>query len=245
MGNACRVQEQPAYLLHYRPFRDSSLLLDVFSRDHGKLALVARGARSANSRLKGVLRPFMPLSISWLLRTDLGTLIGAELQGAPMTLSGDSLLAGYYVNELIMHLLHRHDAQAEVFAAYEQTVALLAAAEDPAPVLRLFEIELLRLMGYALNFAHEAISHEELDEHSYYEYRAEQGPVKVRHDDGPMVFSGAMLIAIREQQFDRQPVLRNAGRLLRQVIAHHLGGRELKSRKVLLELHRARDSASE
>lgn len=241
MSTARRVQEQPAYLLHHRPFRDSSLLLDVFSRDHGKLTLVARGARAAKSRLKGLLRPFMPLRVSWLLRTDLGTLTGAELDGQPTTLHGDSLLSGYYVNELILHFLHRHDPQPEAFAAYKETVRHLAVAATPAPILREFEIELLRLLGYALNLEHEAVTGVDLERSQHYEYRAEQGPVKVSRDSGPMVFSGELLLGICAQQFEDLDVLHAATRLLRSVIAHHLGGKELKSRRVLVDLHRARD----
>ena len=240
MSSSRRVQQQPAFLLHQRPFRDTSLLLDVFSRDHGKLALVARGARAQKSRLKPLLRPFMPLQLSWLLRSDLGTLTGAELDGQPWTLSGDALMSGYYLNELILHLLHRHDPHPEVFEAYAQTIARLAASEDPAPALRVFEIELLKLLGYEPSFGHEAVTHDEIDPAAHYEYRAEQGPVRVGRESGPMVFSGELLIAIREHRFDDAKVLRSAGRLLRNVIAHHLGGKELKSRKVLVDLHRSR-----
>lgn len=240
MSNPRRVQLHPAYLLHHRPFRDSSLLLDIFSQDHGKLALVARGARSQKSRLKPLLRPFMPLRLSWLLRSDLGTLTGAELDGQPLTLTGDALMSGYYLNELILHLLHRHDPQPEIFAAYGQTIVRLAASEDPAPVLRVFEVELLKLLGYALIFGHEAVSHDEIDPAANYEYREEQGPVKVSRESGAMVFTGETLIGIREQRFDDSDVLRAAGRLLRNVIAHHLGGKELKSRKVLVDLRRGR-----
>jgi DNA repair protein RecO (recombination protein O) len=240
MSSPHRVLQHPAFLLHHRPFRDTSLLLDIFSRDHGRFALVARGARSQKSRLKPLLRPFMPLQLSWLLRSDLGTLTGAELDGPPLTLSGDALMSGYYLNELILYLLHRHDPQPEVFAAYGQTIQILAAAEDPAPVLRVFEIELLKLLGYAATFGHEAVTHEAVDPAAHYEYRPEQGPVKVSRESGEMVFSGAMLIAIREHRFADADVLRSAGRLLRNVIAHHLGGKELKSRKVLVDLHRSR-----
>lgn len=240
MTTTRRVQQQPAYLLHYRPFRDSSLLLDVFSRDHGKVALVARGARSAKSRLKGVLRPFMPLRLSWLTRSELGTLTGAELDGQPLTLTGDGLLSGYYLNELIMQFLHRHDTQAEVFAVYRHAVRELAATATPAPVLRDFEMELLRLIGYALNFERDATSAENIEADAFYEYRAEQGPVRVSRDTGSMVFSGNQLIAIREHRYDEPDVLRAANRLLRSIINHHLGGRELKSRKVLVDLHRGR-----
>ena len=236
-----RVQLQPAFLLHHRPFRDSSLLLDVVSRDYGRLALVARGARSAKSRLKGILRPFMPLRLSWFLKSDLGTLTGAELGGAPRALSGDALLSGYYLNELLLKLMHRHDPQPDVFAAYERTIDRLTAARDPSPALRRFEIELLRLTGYALNLDHESASGTALSHTAFYEYRVEEGPVVVQRESGPMVFSGRLLDAIRNQRFDEPEVLRAAGRLLKHVIAHHLGGRELKSRRVLVDLHRSRD----
>jgi len=240
MSAARRVQLQPAFLLHHRPFRDSSLLLDVVSRDFGRLALVARGARSSKSRLKGILRPFMPLRLSWFLKSDLGTLTGAELGGAPRALSGDALLSGYYLNELLLKLMHRHDPQPDVFAAYERTIGRLAAAHDPAPALRQFEIELLRLTGYALNLDHEATSGAGLADDAFYEYRVEEGPVVVQRESGPMVFAGRLLGGIRDERFGEPEVLRAAGRLLKHVIAHHLGGRELKSRRVLVDLHRSR-----
>ncbi len=234
-----RVEQQPAFILHHRPFRDTSQLLDVISRDHGKLALVARGSRGARSRLKGVLRPFMPLSMSWVMKSDLGTLTGAEVNGAPLSLTGDALLSGYYVNELLLHFLHRHDTQPEVFDAYGKTVrALAAAGDDVAPCLRRFEIELLRDIGYALNLDYVYGSTEPLQEDRYYEYRVEQGAVAVSRSEGRMVFSGAMLTAIGEQRFSEPQVLRAASRLLREVIAFHLGGKELKSRKVLKEMRR-------
>jgi DNA repair protein RecO (recombination protein O) len=239
MSSQRRVQQQAAFILHHRPFRDSSRILDVLSREHGKLALVARGSRGARSRLKGVLRPFMPLSISWFMKSDIGTLTGAEVNGAPLRLSGDALLSGYYVNELILHFLHRHDPQPAVFDAYAQTIRSLAAAgDDVAPCLRQFEVELLRQVGYALNLDHEYGSGIALDAQQHYEYRVEQGPVAVSRAEGHLVFRGEMLAAIAAQRFQEPEVLRAAGRLLREVIAFHLGGKELKSRKVLLDIHR-------
>ena len=234
-----RVQQQAAFILHHRPFRDSSQILDLISRDHGKLAVVARGSRGAKSRLKGVLRPFMPLSMSWVIKSDLGTLTGAEVQGAPLRLTGDALLAGYYVNELVLHFLHRHDPQPEVFDAYAQTIQALAASGAAiAAVLRQFEMALLRHSGYALNLDHEAGSGGDLDPRQNYDYRVEQGAVPVSRDEGPMVFNGKTLAAIAAQRFDDPAVLRAANRLMREVIAFHLGGKELKSRKVLLEMRR-------
>jgi len=180
----------------------------------------------------------MPLSMSWLLKSDLGTLTGAEVHGAPLSLSGDALLSGYYVNELLLHFLHRHDPQPDIFDLYAQSIQSLAAAQSIAPCLRQFEIELLRQIGYALNFEHESTTQQALQSHQYYEYRVEQGPVEASKNEGSLVFSGAMLTAIGAQEFDDPDTLRAANRLMREVVSFHLGGKELKSRKVLLEIHR-------
>lgn len=239
-----RIDQQAAFILHHRPFRDTSQILDVISREHGRLALVARGSRGQKSRLRGVLRPFLPLSLSWVQRSDLGTLTGAELRGGPLQLNGNALFAGYYVNELLLHFLHRHDPQPEIFELYVQTVNSLCAADNVAPCVRQFEIELLSQLGYALNLEHEAGSQAPLQATSNYEFRFEQGPVRVERSTGPLVFSGATLTAIAAGDFNNPTILSAANRLLRGVIGFHLGGKELKSRKVLLELHRQRSSAS-
>ncbi len=180
----------------------------------------------------------MPLQMSWLIRSDLGTLTAAEMDGPPMALSGDALLAGYYVNELLLHLLHRHDPQPEIFAAYARAIDGFARRSDLSACLREFEIVLLRNLGYALVLDHEAQTFAPLRTDAIYEYRVEQGPVPVSHGEGPKTFSGEMLLAIGRQDFTQPEVLLGAARLMRDVIAYHLGGRELKTRKVLLELRR-------
>lgn len=246
MTTARRIHNEPAWLLHRRPFRDSGQILDVLSRDHGRLAVVARGSRSASSKLRGILRPFLPLQLSWVIRSDLGTLTGADMNGAPISLSGDALLSGYYVNELVLKLVHRHDPQPDIFAAYAKTIARLAASEDVAPHLRQFEIELLRILGYALNLDHDTETQEPLRPDGHYEYRAGEGPVPM-HDGsrkGPLLFTGAELLAIRQRQFADADVLRHANNLLRHVIAYHLDGNELKSRKVLRDLRRTMKNES-
>ncbi len=235
-----RVQQQYGWILHHRPFRDTSQILDILTRDHGRIAVVARGSRAAKSRLAGVLRPFLPLRISWVAKTDLGTLTGAEAAGAPTPLRGDALLSAFYVNELVLNFLLRHDPQPEIFELYSAAVRRLGSSENVAASLRSFEIEFLSLLGYAVNLDHEAASHDDVDPDKHYDYRVEQGPVQVERDDGPLVFRGSTLQAIAAQEFDNADVLRAAGRLLRHVVAHHLGGRELQSRKVLLEVHRGR-----
>lgn len=239
MTTSRRVEHAAAWVLHHRPFRDTSRILDIFSREHGRLSLVARGARAAKSRLKGILRPFTPLSMSWVSRSDLGTLTGAELAESPLSLSGDALLSAYYVNELLLKLVHKHDPQPGIFDLYSEIIATLASASEVAPALRRFEMELLSMLGYELNLQHDADSHQELVVDQYYDYRPGHGPVPGADLQGRMSFSGAELLAISAQDFAHTQVLQNAGRLFREVIAFHLDGKELKSRKVLLEIRRS------
>ena len=240
MSNPGRVQQQPAYILHRRPFRDSSQILDILTREHGKVAVVARGSRGSKSRLAGVLRPFLPLRVSWVAKSDLGTLTGAEAAGAPSGLRGDALLSAYYVNELMLHFLHRHDPQPEIYELYAQAIQALCGASNVAACLRHFELEFLSLLGYAVNLDREAGTETDVDPDRNYGYRVEEGPVPVERSEGTLVFSGATLLAIAAGQFDDAEVLRAANRLLRDVVSHHLGGKVLQSRKVLLEVHRGR-----
>lgn len=233
-----RVQNEPAWLLHHRAYQDSSRILEILSRHHGRLSLVARGSRSGKSRLKGILRPFLPLHLSWVSRSELGTLTGAELRGAPIALHGDALLSGYYANELLMLLLHRHDPQPDIFTAYGTTIESLSGGRDVPVKLRTFEMELLRLLGYALNLDHDTETQAPLAAEGQYLYRPEQGPVAAHDRPGLMTFSGRELIAIRDRDFSRPETVLSAARLLREVIAFHLGGRELKSRKVFREMRR-------
>lgn len=244
MSSQRRVQQQPGYILHHRPFRDTSQLLDIVTRDHGKIAVVARGSRGSKSRLAGVLRPFLPLRVSWVAKSDLGTLTGAEAAGPPAGMMGDAMLSAYYVNELLINFLHRYDPQPEIFALYETIIRALVTTENVAASLRSFELELLSLLGYAVNLHQQFDSHEALLDEQHYEYRMEQGAVPVDRSEGAMVFKGATLTAIAAQQFEQPEILRAASRLLREIIAFHLGGKELKSRKVLIEVHRGRIAPS-
>lgn len=243
---AKRVYNEPAWILHHRPFRDTSQILDILSRDHGRLAVVAKGSRGAKSKLRGILRPFLPLQVSWVIRSDLGTLTGAEMNGAPLSLTGDALISGYYVNELILKLTQRHDPLPDIFSIYGKTIERMVGSGNVAPSLRQFEMELLRMLGYGLNLDHDTETLKPLRAEQRYEYLAEEGPVPVDGDkhDRPLVFTGAELAAISEQQFTDRNVLRNATSLLKHVIAYHLGGKELQSRKVLKEMMRTMQKES-
>ena len=180
-----------------------------------------------------------------MAKSDLGTLTGAEANGPPLGLKGDALLSAYYVNELLLSFLHRHDPQPEIFELYSQTIPDLCINADIAACLRNFELELLSLLGYAVSLATVAGTNEDVDPEQYYEYRVDQGPVPVARSEGPLVFRGATLHAIAAREFADADVLRAANRLLRAAVTHHLGGKELKSRKVLREVHRGRIAPSQ
>ena len=139
--------------------------------------------------------------------------------------------------------MHRHDPHPEIFDLYAATVTRLSAQTDVAPVLRQFEMELLRLLGYALNLEYESESHAVLQPEKCYEYRPEQGPVEAMDREGSIVFTGSQLEAIANQEFSDADTLQCAGRLLRHVIAHHLDGKELNTRKVLRELKKSNKPA--
>lgn len=240
MSSQRRVQQQPGYVLHHRPFRDTSQILDIVTRDHGKVAVVARGSRGSRSRLAGILRPFLPLRVSWVAKSDLGTLTGAEAAGPPAGMVGDAMLSAYYLNELLINFLHRYDPQPEIFALYERVLPALVGNSNVAAILRSFELEFLSLLGYAVNLDHPFDSQQKLVAEQNYEYRMEQGPAPVDRPVGGMVFRGQTLTAIASEEFDEPDVLKAANRLMREIISFHLGGKELKSRKVLMELHRGR-----
>ena len=202
MINQRRVQQQPGYVLHHRPYRDTSQLLDILTRDFGRIAVVARGSRGPRSRLAGILRPFLPLCVSWVARSELGTLTGAETAGRPIGVSGDGLLAAYYVNELLLFFLHRNDAQTEIFSLYETVIKALNGSRNVAADLRAFELELLGLLGYAINLQHAFGDRDELRADRYYQYRMEKGLSPVEPTAGKLTFSGSVLKRIDAGDFD-------------------------------------------
>jgi DNA repair protein RecO (recombination protein O) len=225
-----RIQQQPAYVLHPRAYRETSLILEVFTRDHGRAAMVARGAKSPKSKWRNLLQPFRPLLIGWTARSDLGTLTSADQVAAPPSLHGEALYCGIYVNELLMRLLHRGDPHSDVFDRYRQVLAALAAGEPPQPVLRLFEKNLLEAVGYGLILDHEYKTQEPINDDDWYDYRPDRGPVRVSKQSEGMkgLVSGKSLSALKAEQLadENLPELRS---LMRKVISYHLGGKPLAS----------------
>lgn len=224
-----RVSLQPAFILHTRAFRDNSLLVDLFTRDYGRVHAVARGAKS--SRKRGLLLPFVPLLVSWSGRTDLVSLSKLEPNGLGVNLHGNSLLSGIYINELLVKLLHRDDPHPELFNTYEETLVQLEFVEKIQRSLRVFEKRLLAEVGYGLELTRTAYGEMIVaDKHYYYEH--EHGFSPSSDSNTTQIFSGATLLAIAQDSLSDITVLKEAKMLMRQLINALLHDRPLRSREL-------------
>lgn len=240
-----RVQLQPSYLLHRRPFRDSSQLLEVFSLDHGRLSLVARGVsrRRRGGSLASILQPFRPLLLSFSGRGELATLTGAEAAGELAAPTGERLYSALYLNELLMRLLHRHEAHAALFSAYGRALEELAGAPAAAAVLRRFELSLLDELGYGVDLACDTSGDRALDPTLHYRVDPEQGvsPVLEVNDGDGETFNGDDLLAIGRGQVDGERAAA-ARRLTRILLQPYIGARPLNARMFYTTSAAARQS---
>jgi DNA repair protein RecO (recombination protein O) len=227
-----RVLLQPVFILHRRPYRDTSLLLEIFGQDHGRLGLVARGAVAPRSRLKGLLQPFAPLLLSWTGAGELATLTAAEEAGRPIPLAPNRVLAGLYVNELLLRLLPRVDPHPGLFAAYQALLAELAVAPSEEPPLRRFEKRLLEELGYGLSLDCEAANGMPIVAEERYHYVLDRGPLAAGQNLAGVPISGRGLLALRDGILSDPAVLKEIKRLTRAALAVQLRGRGLKTREL-------------
>ena len=233
MSAPSQVQLVPAYILHQRPYRESSALLEVFAESWGRVGLVARGVRSPKSRQRGDLQPFRPLRLSWTGRGELGTLTGVEADGAAVSLRGTALYSAFYLNELLVRLLARQDPHPRLYTQYRASLGQLAQAVDIEPVLRIFEKRLLEELGYGLLLDCDVQHGEAVHPGRYYDYHLESGPVPVEGADAQgFVFSGASLLALAREELTTAAVLQDAKRLIRSALNLYLGNKPLKSREL-------------
>jgi len=220
------------YMLHARPFRDSSVIADFFTLDYGRISLVARGARRPKSKLKGQLRPFQRCLVSWVTRSSLGTLTALETDNCRPGSIPRRVLSAYYVNELVMRSLRPGDSQAEVFLRYEQFLEELDQ-QDEAVVLRLFERDLLEFLGYGLQL-HQTQAGRDVDSDAYYHFDVTEGPSVATEGSGTI--PGSSLLALASGSFDAAGSLGDAKRLLRGALDTHLGAADSKVRQVLMSM---------
>lgn len=232
-----RVFQQPAFVLHTSDYRETSLLVEAYSRNHGRIGLIAKGARRAKTGLRAVLNPFQPLLLSWSGKSDLATLTAAEPDQSALALNGEALYCGFYMNELLMRLLHRHDPHERLFDAYQATLVRLQTDDEYDAALRIFEKHLLQELGYGLVLDHEANANTPIAPDRTYDYLPERGPVPAdgSQTDG-VTIHGRSLLALAAGRFSDAQELREAKRLMRRMLAQHLGERPLYSRELFQRL---------
>ncbi|MDR2189153.1 MAG: DNA repair protein RecO [Azonexus sp.] len=239
MNQRSKVDGQPAYVLHSYPFRETSLIVEVFTRDFGRMALLARGARRPRAAIRGLLMGFQPLEVGWAGKGEVLTLMKAEWQGGQPLLAGEALFCGYYLNELLMHLLPREDAHEKLFARYGDILQRLAA--DPTGKtreadLRRFEKALLQELGYGLTLDRDAAGQPVAAE-AFYTYRMEHGPVRLTADDAAAHGArGQTLLDLAAEDFSDPRTRIEAKALMRRLMAYYLAGKELETRKIFKEL---------
>ncbi len=241
-ANRGRQQGEPAFVLHSYPFRETSLILDVFSRNHGRLPIIARGARRPKSSLRGVLMSFQPLLLSWFGKGEVRTLHSAEWQGGQPYLQGTALMCGFYLNELLLNLLARDDPHDQLFDYYRATLLRLAQEEDHAATLRCFEKRLLQELGYALTLEHEAGGQTAIRAEVNYRYIVERGPLPdegIEADaDAGMKVLGKTLLDMAADDYTDPVTAQQSKQLMRMLLNQHLGGKMLHTRELIKDLQK-------
>ncbi|MGI9259509.1 MAG: DNA repair protein RecO [Gammaproteobacteria bacterium] len=231
------VQLEDAFLLHQRAYRNTSQIIECLTKDHGLVALIAQGSRRPKGGQRAILQPFLPLRISWIRRGELGRLIQVEPRAPAAELDGRRLLAGFYLNELVIRLLARGDANVAAYSCYSRALADLDAGIGTAASLRFFEFRFLEALGYGLNLHDEVETDEPIRADARYRFEPEVG---ARCVDGETtandVFWGRELISLRDEKLEDEASLRAARRLLARALQPYLGDRPLRTRTVLKDL---------
>ena len=227
------IELQPAYILHTRPYRDTSMLVDVITRDAGRIGLVVRGVRSRKTPKRNLLNPFTRLLISYQGKTDLKLLTHFEAESVPLSLNGNYLFSGFYLNELILRLLPEMDAHEDLFFFYERSLQELSQQKDLEPILRKFELQLLESLGYGVNFGLDAISGMPVSSATHYCLDPAQG-FYCADENVPanFQFSGQHICAIAENDFSATEVKQTAKRITRILLKPLLGSKPLMSREL-------------
>ncbi len=232
--------QQPAWLLHSTPYRETSLIVDLFTREHGRIAAVAKGAKRPRSTLRAVLLQFQPLLVSYSGQRELRTLTGVEWTGGLAAPQGDALLCAFYLNELLMRLVAREDPHPPLFDAYGEALAALSGGAALDETLRRFEWQLLREIGYAPDLARDAAGRP-IDAARRYRWSPSDGFVV---EDGGVpgssdaAVSGETLADLAAGRFESAAARQQAKYLTRAILSHHLDGAPLNTRQILIDLHK-------
>jgi DNA repair protein RecO (recombination protein O) len=231
-----RVVHQPGFVLHSYPYKETSLIVDVFSRDYGRVALMAKGAKRPHSKLRGALQTFQPLQVGWSGKSEMRTLTAAEWVGGLLPLERSALLCGFYLNELLVKLLARDDPHPVLFDHYVAALNQLAHDEPAAIVLRKFELALLKETGVAGSFVISTTTRQPVEPDQQYVYDPERGPREARNSDTSPVVSGKTLLDMSKEDYSDNLTQTQSKFLMRHLLSHHLGGAPLNTRQILIDL---------
>ncbi|MEM7196220.1 MAG: DNA repair protein RecO [Pseudomonadota bacterium] len=235
-----RINQQPAFILHTRPYSETSLLLDVFTHEHGRLMLLAKGARRRKSNRRGMLLQFRPLLMGWSGKGQLPVLTGVEQIARVDELSGSARSGAYYMNELLLKLLHRHDPHEALFTCYANTLASLGNEDSIHQSLRLFEKSLLDEIGFGLILDHDSDTGEAIEPEADYVYHFDKGPVRCADDATDVqpvkTIRGSTLLALYRNQLDNKNASQQVHWITANALRNPLNNRELKTRRVVREM---------
>lgn len=231
-----RVTGQPGFVLHSYPYKETSLIVDMFTRDFGRVGVVAKGAKRPLSKLRGVLQTFQPLSLSFSGKSELRTLIDAEWVGGMLPLERTALLCGFYLNELLVKLLARDDKHPALFDHYVSTLNQLAHGEPAPIVLRKFERALLKETGVAADLGRCTTTRGRVDPACDYVVDPEKGAREAVPADVWPVVSGKTLLDMEGEDYSDPATQAQSKQLMRFLLAHHLNGAPLNTRQILIDL---------
>lgn len=231
-----RIYHQPGFVLHSRPYSESSLVMEVFTRDHGRVVLLAKGVRRPGSQLRSVLQTFQPLEVSWTGKSEMKTLTAAEWVGGMLPLENDALLYGFYLNELLMKLLAREDPHQGLYDAYVTALTHLSGMDAAQSALRMFELALLEETGVASDLFMDVENQIPVQPDRMYVVDPESGPRPAGDlDEAPQV-SGRTLLDMVRGDYTHAVTQQQSKLLMRYLLAHHLNGVPLQTRKILMDL---------
>jgi DNA repair protein RecO (recombination protein O) len=235
MAAVNRQDQQPVFVLHTYPFKETSLVVELFSREFGRIAVVAKGARRPRSAMRGMLQAFQPLLATWSGKSELRNLHSLDWGEGLLLLNGDALMCGFYLNELLLRLLPREDAHEALFDYYAHTLRTLSSSSPVAPTLRRMELKMLQEMGYAVPLTHQ-LDNTPIRAESDYLYQPERGALAPVPGESGVQLSGKTLLAMARDDYSDPATLLQSKQLMRMLLAHYLGDKPLHTRQLLIDL---------
>lgn len=234
-----RQDNQPVYVLHTYPFKETSLVVELFAREFGRVATTAKGARRPRSAMRGLLQAFQPMLATWSGKLELKTLHSLDWNGSLLLLQGEALMCGFYLNELLLRLLPREDPHETLFEYYADTLKTLATNQDLATTLRRFELKFLQELGYAIPLTLD-VNAMPIAATQHYRYEAEHGAYALRNAmngyDNGVQLSGQTLIDMANDDYSHSQTKQQSKQLMRYLLAHYLGDKPLHTRQLLIDL---------